>query len=276
MSLINIKDLKINACHGCFDEEKVNPQPFIFDCTLEYDFEKASLSDDLKDTLDYGAIMQTICDFATQNTFNLIETLCYRCASLIMQKYPVKSVDMTLRKPEAPVNLDFGDVSVNVRLERTQAILSLGSNLGEKQNTLQTAIKKLGDNPAIKVLKTSSFLENPPYGGVAKNTFVNCAVLIDTYLSAHSLLEYLHIIENEAKRERTVRWGDRTLDIDIVFYGDKIMCTDELTIPHTDYENRDFVLIPLNEICPDWICPVHRKKIKTMLGELLERNNLNR
>lgn len=276
MSKIHIKDLKISTCHGCFAEEKINPQPFIFDCTIDYDFEKASQSDNLEDTLDYGSIMHSISDFATQNTFNLIETLCYHTASMIMQKYPVEKILLTVRKPQAPVDLDFGDVSVSVQLERTPVILSLGSNMGDKKATLETAIRRLSENPAICLMKTSSYLENPPYGGVAKNTFVNCAVLVETYLSPESLLEYIHLIEKEAKRERTVRWGDRTLDIDIVFYGNKIIDSKNIVVPHNDYENRDFVLIPVNEICPDWICPLHRKRIKDILADLLSRQNNSR
>lgn len=272
-SSIHIKDLKVTACHGCFDNEKVNPQPFVFDCTLDYDFEKAAQNDSLDDTLDYGAIMQTISDFAKANTFNLIETLAYRTAALIMEKYPAEKISLTVRKPDAPVELDFLDVCTKVTLQREKVILSLGSSIGDKKKTLDFAISKLQENPAIKILKKSSYFENPPYGGVAKQTFVNAAVLIETYLSPNSLLEYLHSIENAADRKRNIRWDDRTLDIDIVFYGDKIIDTDDLIIPHADYENRDFVLIPVNEICPEWICPLHHRRMKDMLAQLIERNN---
>ncbi len=90
------------------------------------------------------------------------------------------------------------------------------------------------------------------------------AVEISTYLSPYELLEYLHLIEREAKRDRSVRWGDRTLDMDIIFYGDKVLDDDILTIPHPDYQNRDFVIIPLKEIAPNFVCPISRKRI----GEL--------
>lgn len=266
----------MNTCHGCFEEEKVNPQPFIFDCQLICDFEKAALTDDLKYTLDYGEIMQVITDFAVNNTFNLIETLCYRTASLLMQKYPLDEVIVTVKKPEAPVDLPFENVDVTVDLKRTEAYLSLGSNIGDRKATLDYAIKRLSENPAVKIEKVSSYMENPPYGGVASLPFVNAAVKITTYLSPESLLDYLHIIENEAHRERKVRWGDRTLDIDIIFYGNKIINTKDLTIPHPDYENRDFVLVPLNEIAPDLVCPLNNKRIKTLLSELLSKVNAAR
>lgn len=273
MSKINIQNLKVITCHGCFDEEKVNPQPFVFNCELTYDFEKAGTTDNLDYTLDYGEVMQSITDFAKENTFNLIETLCYRTASMIMQKYPVEAVKLEVKKPEAPVNLPFENVSVSTTLERKDIYLSLGSNLGDRKATLDFAIKRLGENPAIKIEKVSSYLENPPYGGVASLPFINLAVKINTYLSPSSLLEYLHKIEAEAHRERNVHWGDRTLDIDIVFYGNEIIYSNELTIPHADYHNRDFVLIPLNEIASDFVCPLYHKRIKDLLNELLSKKN---
>lgn len=271
MSKIHIQNLRVDTCHGCFDFEKVNPQPFIFDCELTYDFERAGIEDNLEYTIDYGEIMQTITDFATQNTFNLIETLCYRTASMIMQKYPVEEVVLKVKKPKAPVDLPFENVYVATTLTRKTVYLSLGSNMGDRQATLEYAVKRLQENPAITVEKISSYLENPPYGGVASLPFTNSAVKINTYLSPDTLLDYIHQIESEAHRERKVRWGDRTLDIDIVFYGDSIINTDTLTVPHPDYHNRDFVLIPMNEIAPDFVCPLYRKRIKDLLKELLSQ-----
>ncbi len=271
MSSIHIKNLEVTTCHGCFESEKVTPQPFIFDCVVDYDFEGAANSDCLKKTLDYGEMMQVITDYASSQCFNLIETLCYRTAALLMQKYPIDSISMTVRKPHAPVPLPFEDVCVNVKLERSKVILSLGSNLGDRIKTLEYAVKRLKENPAINILKVSSYLENPPYGGVAKQPFVNMAVMVETYLSPKTLLDYIHTIEAEAHRERKIHWGDRTLDIDIIFYGNKIIDTKELVIPHADYQNRDFVLIPMNEICPDFVCPLYRMRIKDLLNKLLLR-----
>ena len=86
-NIINIKDLKIEAIHGVYDEEKKNPQPFIFNAKIYLNFLKAAKSDDLKDTLSYCDIMQDINDFAKNNSFNLIETLSYRCALMLILKY---------------------------------------------------------------------------------------------------------------------------------------------------------------------------------------------
>ena len=273
MTKIDITNLQVYATHGVFAKEKVEAQPFVFDCSIDYDFKKAAKKDDLAFTLDYGQIMQDITDFCKQNSFDLIETLCYRTAEMLMDNYPINGINLTVKKPKAPVDLPFENVSVSVSLKRIDVYLSLGSNLGDRQNILDEAVAQLAKNKAIKVLKVSSPYENPPYGGVAQYPFINTAVKISTYLSPDSLLEYIHSIEANAHRSRDVRWGDRTLDIDIIFYGDEIINTDNLTIPHADYHNRDFVLVPLNEIAPSFICPIERKRISELLKDLQSRNN---
>lgn len=267
MGKISISNLKVNATHGVLDEEKVVPQPFVFDCEIDYDFQKAADLDDLAYTLDYGKIMQDISDFCVSNSCDLIETLCYRAAEMLMNKYPIESVSLSVKKPNAPVPLDFDSVSVSVTLKRSDVYLSLGSNLGDRQATLDFAIRELGKNPAIKVLKISSPYENPPYGGAAQFPFINMAVKISTYLSPNALLEVIHSIEKSARRSRDIRWGDRTLDIDIIFYADLVTGDENLTIPHPDYQNRDFVLIPLNEIAPCVVCPQSHKRICQLVKE---------
>ncbi|MDE5654490.1 MAG: 2-amino-4-hydroxy-6-hydroxymethyldihydropteridine diphosphokinase, partial [Clostridia bacterium] len=261
---IDIHNLKVLTCHGVLPEEKVNRQPFYFDVSMEYDFAKATKTDDLALTLNYDEIMHKISDFCKDNTFDLIETLCHRTALMLMRNYPIIGVSVTVKKPQAPVSLQFDYVSVNTTLTRNTVLLSLGSNMGERQSYLDTAIKRLGEHEDITIQKISSPYENAPYGGVAKLPFINMAVKISTYLSPYELLDYLHLIESEAQRDRSIRWGDRTLDIDIVFYGDKVIDDDILTIPHPDYQNRDFVLIPLKEIAPDFLCPICRKRIRQL------------
>ncbi|MDE6475000.1 MAG: 2-amino-4-hydroxy-6-hydroxymethyldihydropteridine diphosphokinase [Clostridia bacterium] len=262
MSSINIHNLKVSACHGVLPEEKINRQLFCFDVSMQYDFAKAAKDDDLNLTLNYDEIMHSISDFCKDNTFDLIETLCHRTATMLMRKFPIDSVSVTVKKPQAPVSLPFDNVSVTTTLTRTTALLSLGSNMDDRQAYLDNAIKRLQDNQDIIVQKVSLPFENPPYGGVAQLPFINMAVKISTYLSPYELLEYLHSIESEAQRDRSVHWGDRTLDMDIVFYGDCVIDSDMLTIPHPDYINRDFVLKPLKEISPNFVCPLIKKRIR--------------
>lgn len=261
MDIIKIRGLEVCSCHGVHDSEKINKQPFVFDADLEVDFFRAAKSDDLKATVSYSDVCNLIVRIATENVFSLIEKLAYECAFEILDSFPVQGVKITVWKPNAPVKHKFGNVGVTVCCRRERALLSLGSNIGDKKGCLDFGIKSLNSTRGIKVKKVSSYIETPPYGGVAENSFLNCAAEIETYLSPRALLEEIHRIESEGGRVRTVRWGDRTLDIDIIFYGNKIICEDGLIIPHADYKNRSFVIEPLKEIASDFVCPLTSKRL---------------
>lgn len=264
MDKIIIRGLEITACHGVKDFEKIQPQPFVFDADLYFDFNKAALSDDLNDTLNYSAVCKKIAEAATSDSFDLIEKLAYTCAYSVMDSFPADKISLTVYKPQAPMKLKFGTVGVSVELERNKAYLSIGSSLGDRKKYLLTAVEKLNAFPNVSVKKVSDIIETLPYGGVAKNKFLNCAAEVETLLSPERLLEAIHRIEDECGRTREKRWGDRTLDIDIIFFGKKIICSDSLIIPHPEYQKRDFVLIPLKQIAPDFVCPVLKTAVKNI------------
>lgn len=261
MDMIKIRGLEVNACHGVHDSEKVTKQLFIFDADLELDFFCAAETDDLQRTVSYSDVCNLLVGIASGNVFSLIEKLAYECAFAVMDNFPVQSVKITVWKPNAPIAHKFANVGVTVCCRRERVLLSLGSNLGDRKGYLDFAVKSLDATRGIKVKKVSSYIETPPYGGVAVNSFLNCAAELETYLSPRALLEHIHRIESEGGRERTVRWGDRTLDIDIVFYGGEIISADGLVVPHADYRNRPFVIEPLKEIAPDFVCPLTKKRL---------------
>ena len=261
---ILIRGLEVNACHGVLAEEKINPQPFIFDADLYTDFYSAAKNDDIDGTVNYAKACDILVKTATEKTYNLIETLAYMGAYALFDGLNLQKISLTVYKPQAPVNHKFGTVGVTVTAEKERVYLSLGSSMGDKKGYLDTAIKRLSETRGVEVKKVSSYIETQPYGGVAENSFLNCAVEIETYLTPRQLLEEIHRIESECGRVRTVHWGDRTLDIDIVFFGRKIVEEDDLQIPHPEYSKRAFVLVPLNEIAPDFVCPVNHKKVKDL------------
>ena len=117
--------------------------------------------------------------------------------------------------------------------------------------------------------KQSSYLVTKPYGGVEQDDFLNACVELETLLPPAELLGRLHEIEQAAHRERLIRWGPRTLDLDILLYDDLILETGDLVIPHVEMHLRDFVLRPLREIAPHKHHPVFQKTI-TQLAEALE------
>jgi len=145
--------------------------------------------------------------------------------------------------------------------------LSLGSNMGERGANIAAAIKKLGEN-GIAVLKSSSVIETLPYGRTNQPAFLNCALKCETALSPEELLDATLNIERELGRVRTVRWGPRPIDIDIVFYENELIRTSALTVPHPDAHNRDFVLEPLCEIDSGLTHPVFGVSVRELLTRL--------
>lgn len=143
--------------------------------------------------------------------------------------------------------------------------LGLGSNVGNKEENLLQAIDLLSTK--CKLQAVSSAYETEPVGYEDQDWFVNCVVLVKTDLSAQELLDFIETIHKKLKRKRTIKWGPRTIDIDILFYGNEIIKTKTLEIPHPRLDARQFVLQPLFEIAPDLRHPVFRKTI----GELQKK-----
>ncbi|UXV42626.1 2-amino-4-hydroxy-6-hydroxymethyldihydropteridine diphosphokinase [Staphylococcus simulans] len=144
----------------------------------------------------------------------------------------------------------------------TDVFLGLGSNVGDRENQLKEAICLLDEQSGIKVVKVSSFYETEPVGYVDQPDFLNLCVEIQTELSPKAVLERGLVIEQQLHRVRKERWGPRTLDIDILLYGDQIIEEQDLTIPHPRMTERAFVLIPLQEIAPNKVEPRTQNKIK--------------
>jgi len=128
------------------------------------------------------------------------------------------------------------------------AFLSMGSNLGDRMGNLKKAMSLLSSHPSITVLNVSSVYQTDPVGYIEQDDFLNLVCRIETDLTPLSLLEYARIIEQILHRERTIRFGPRTMDVDILTYDQLVMNTDELILPHPRMRERAFVQIPLSEI----------------------------
>ncbi len=146
------------------------------------------------------------------------------------------------------------------------AYLSIGSNLGDRLSLIQQAANLLKTDAGVEILATSSFYETEPWGGVSKNWFVNAAIKIRTNLSPVELLRVTQHIEATLGRCRDteLRWGERTLDIDILFYDDLVFHNEILAIPHSLLHKRAYVLVPMLEIASDMIHPVLQKTVIEM------------
>lgn len=135
----------------------------------------------------------------------------------------------------------------------TRAYLGLGSNLGDRLGHLQRAINALGSTAEIQVVAVSSVYETAPVGGPEQDDFLNAVVAVDTDLAPAELLAVAMTVEQLEARVRTVRWGPRTLDVDILLYGDEHVDAPDLEIPHPRMYERAFVLAPLHDVAPEQV-----------------------
>lgn len=152
----------------------------------------------------------------------------------------------------------------------SEAVLSLGSNLGERMNNLKNAIQTLNNLEKTSVVKVSKFYETEPFGTLEKqNKYVNCCIIVSTELSPEVLMGACLGIESAMGRIRTHRFCARTIDIDILLYEDLAINSSNLTLPHPRMLERDFVLVPLNDVCQglkfkSWDFQKYSQKINTI------------
>lgn len=269
MDYILIENLTLFANHGVLPEENRLGQKFVLSGKLYLDTSIAASNDDINQTVNYAEICAMITEFTKANTCKLIETAIEQIANEILMNYPlIKSVELTLRKPWAPIGLPVDCAGVSIKRCRHIAYIALGSNMGDKKTYLDNAVKALNADKKCRVVRVSKYIETKPYGGIEQDNFLNGALELETLYSPSQLLECLNRIEATHGRERLIHWGPRTLDLDILLYDDIIMQTDKLTIPHIEMCKRDFVLTPLAEIAPYTKHSVYGKTILTLLNEL--------
>ena len=131
---------------------------------------------------------------------------------------------------------------------KNKVYLSLGSNIGNRQEYIESAIELIGKTEGIEILKKSGLYETSPVGYVEQNLFLNTVIKIETDFSAREILKIINKIEAELDRKREIRWGPRTIDIDILIFSDKKINEPDLIVPHKEMMNRLFVLVLLIEI----------------------------
>lgn len=272
MDIIRILDLGVFAYHGVYPEEREKGQVFFINAELTIDARKPGMSDDLNKSVNYADVCEFISKFVKENTFNLIETVAEQLSQALLLRYDlIKEVLIEVRKPSAPIDLDFESISVEIERSWHEAYIAFGSNMGDKNKYIDEALEAIAKLPQIKILKQSARFVTKPYGNVEQDDFVNGVIKVKTLLPPEELLQILQQIEQHAGRKREIHWGPRTLDLDILFYDDSIIAEDNLVIPHPDMKNRTFVLEPLFEIAPYKIHPVYHKTISDLYKELIAK-----
>jgi len=267
---ISITGLRVRGHHGVFEHERIDGQDFVVDAVLWLDTAPAAAADDLSLTADYGAIADRLATIVAGEPVALIETLAGRLAAACLADGAVQEAEVTVHKPGAPVSQQFTDIAVTIRRSRREQsheavtalirprerriVLSLGSNLGDRMANLQLGVETLCGG-GLDCLSVSSVYETDPVGGVAQADFLNVVVLAESSLPAHDILARCAAAEAAADRVRAVRWGPRTLDVDVVSCDAEISADPELTLPHPRAHERAFVLVPWLELDPQAVLP---------------------
>jgi 2-amino-4-hydroxy-6-hydroxymethyldihydropteridine diphosphokinase len=148
------------------------------------------------------------------------------------------------------------------------AYVGLGANLGDPRLQLREALKRLDAADEVEVLRASSFYRNPPLGPAEQPWYVNAAARLRTRLAAEELLRLLQQVEAAMGRVRGLRWGPRSIDLDLLLYNGEVIFTPNLVVPHPEMHRRGFVLAPLAEIAPQAWHPVLQKSAGELLSDL--------
>lgn len=252
---ITVRGITAVGHHGVFDHERVDGQPFIADVTVRADTSEAARGDDLSATVDYGLVAQIVHDRLAGEPVNLVETLAADIADAVLALPGAGTVEVTVHKPQAPIAVPFADVTVTVVRHRPRprrhAVIALGSNLGDPLSELRFAVAALATTGGITDVDVSFLYRTAPVGGVEQPDFLNAVVRVATDLSAVDLLRRGLDIEAVAGRVREIRWGPRTLDVDLVCVDGETSMTPELVLPHPRAHERGFVLVPWVDVEPE-------------------------
>lgn len=286
MDQIRLTGVRAVGKHGVLDFEHERAQTFVVDATLFLDLAPAGHSDDLHDTVDYGAIAKGIVAIIEGDHVDLIEKLADRIASMILEYPAVSRTQVTVHKPSAPIVVPFDDVSVTVERSREtasaasqvhHAVIAMGGNQGDMVATLRDAVRSIDGLASTQVTGVSPLYRTDAWGmpdGTPE--FHNAVVSVNTRLSALELLRGLQRIEADHGRVRTDHWTSRTLDLDIIDFDGQESQDPDLTLPHPRAWQRAFVLGPWLALEPDAeLTGDHAGSVAQLLHESTDRDHID-
>ena len=286
MDQIRLTGVRSVGKHGVLDFEHERAQTFVVDATLFLDLAPAGHSDDLHDTVDYGAIAKGIVAIIEGDHVDLIEKLADRIASMILEYPAVSRTQVTVHKPSAPIVVPFDDVSVTVERSREtasaasqvhHAVIAMGGNQGDMVATLRDAVRSIDGLASTQVTGVSPLYRTDAWGmpdGTPE--FHNAVVSVNTRLSALELLRGLQRIEADHGRVRTDHWTSRTLDLDIIDFDGQESQDPDLTLPHPRAWQRAFVLGPWLALEPDAeLTGDHAGSVAQLLHESTDRDHID-
>lgn len=261
---ILLSGVRARGRHGVLAEERLAGQDFVVDLELALDLGVAAATDRVAATVHYGELAEEVAAVVAGEPVDLIETLAQRIADVVLAHELVDGVVVTVHKPTAPIPVPFEDVAVRIERRRPaedaeHVVIALGSNLGDREATLDAATDALRHLPGLQVeavsrsMETVAVTESGP--DPSRPRYCNRVVTGRTSLPPRELLTALLRIERAFGRVRTARWGDRPLDLDLIVQGDHRIDEPGLLLPHPRARERAFVLLPWLEIEPDAVLP---------------------
>ncbi|PRR84937.1 2-amino-4-hydroxy-6-hydroxymethyldihydropteridine diphosphokinase [Clostridium luticellarii] len=269
MDVIYIEDLEVYAHHGVNQAEKDMGQKFLISLKLYLDLRDAGKHDDLSSTINYAVLCNDVEGEFKKKKYDLIETSAEVLSEFILKKYArVKRVKVRVKKPWAPIGkpLKWAAIEVDRRWHRTY--ISVGSNLGDREQNIKDAVHAINSSDSSRIVKMSKLYETKPVGYLKQGDFLNGALELETLLTPEELIDFLMQVEKKLKRERKIKWGPRTLDLDVVLYDNLVTADEKIVIPHPRMHKRLFVLKPLCDIAPYVVHPVLNARIIDLTTEL--------
>lgn len=275
MDKIIISDLEIYGYHGVFEEENKLGQRFLISAEIETDYRQAAKNDQIDGTINYGELCHELERVFLEENFNLIEAAAMKLARYILHTYEglATSVTLTLKKPWAPIGKPINYAAVQVKKSWHDAYIAYGSNMGDRHKNIVDAKELLVAYKDINMVNESKQIETEPWGYVEQDDFLNGVWHIRTLLEPEELMDILLDIEKRLKRERLIKWGPRTLDLDILLVDDIVSNNPHVLLPHPRMHERMFVLEPLMDIAPYALHPLQNKRIFQLKEELDEKEN---
>jgi len=291
---IVVEGIRVTGHHGVLATERESGQIFLADVVAHVNTQPAAVTDRLERTVNYSDIADAVAGVLAGDPADLLETVAEHCARAVLEFEGVECVDIAIHKPQAPLHVEFADVVVKIRrdlrsgtlwadkrigssagmsddplaapnlgrdsfderpLQPVPAWIALGGNLGPVEPTLAAAVRELDRISGIHVRATSALVKSAAVGGPPQPDYLNAVVLVDTALAPRELLAACQGIEVVHGRERTVVNGPRTLDVDVVAYGDIVGATADLVLPHPRAHERAFVLVPMADVDPNAVLP---------------------
>lgn len=269
MDKIVVKNLEVFAFHGVFKEEKTLGQKFLISMELELDTREAAITLDLSKSVHYGELCHKVEEEFKRERYDLIETAAEKIAEFVLMEYPlVKAIRVTLKKPWAPIHRSLDTVYIEIYRKWHSAYIAMGSNMGDKEKNISEALDIISKSNHTTVEKCSKLITTEPWGYEEQEEFLNGVCELRTLLTPKELIRFLLSIEKELKRERIIKWGPRTLDLDVLLYDDLVTDDEEIIIPHPRMQHRMFVMEPLSEIAPYVVHPIFKKRIYEIVEAL--------